>query len=524
MTKPTTRVLGSEPNSQRPNRKLDFGICRSPDNVSHWETYLVVGELKHDSAKSNTVSTWLSLASYAREIFAADGTRQRVFGFTLCNDSFRLWVFDRLGAIGSQSIEINTEEGAEEFLKALAFFVSAPDAEMGVDTSFSPEHGNKSTFDISYNSNETERVTLTKTIKNDICISGRATVIVEASLAKNDLEKQKSLPVILKHSWPYVDYDPEGEFLLKAEEANIDGVIRLHCQANFYADGKLLTVQETVRKRLNIRNGCEYNLNGISADSNHIAPASKTKLNDPAIKPFVAENETFPGDRYRQCLVLVDFGTPLVEAKSIKALLEVIKDCLEVHRNLFIKANILHRDINIGNILMTSASGPAEHFKSSATLIDLGHATLSQSVGKSGAIDRTGTKFRSIRLLRGSEYIHNTYEDDVESFFWILFWIAITYSGPEGKEAPVNQKYEKWNFMSDSELGGEKGKIVDCKEVFKTATEDFNEYFEPLSGVLSAMRDKLFPEEGIGKLMGRTLFDEVKRILEDGISKLTSRD
>lgn len=500
---PTTTVQGSEPNSQRPKRKTDFAFCRVSPKTSNtkreWSEYVIVGELKASEAKSNLTSTWLSLASYAREVFGADGTRQRVLGFTLCGDLLRIFQFDRSGAIASEPMKLNSELGALEFLKTFAYFITAPDSEIGFDTSFNTVEG-KEVIRVE-TGKETKYIRLEGTVTNHPCISGRATLIRKGTIT----EEEK--PVILKYSWPYVGEDKEAELLSKARD--IDGVVRLDCRAKFYTNGIRHTVNKVVRKGLIISNGqkCDMTLR------DHLAPSRKIDSKGPA-KPSPVMKDV-PADRERQCLVLQDFGKPIFEAESVKVLLEAVKDCLQVHRDL-VDNKILHRDVNVDNILLTPNSGSA---KSKATLIDLDHATSSDSAGPSGK-DRTGTKFRSIRLLHGTKYTEHTYEDDVESFFWVLLWIGIWYQGPGGgkKKVEANRAYEQWNYIPDTHLGGEKSRVISSAEHFADVIEeDFTEFYKPLATVMEQLRKVIF-REGV-KFKGLALFEKVKSILEDGISQ-----
>ncbi|QVM11785.1 hypothetical protein D8B26_006430 [Coccidioides posadasii str. Silveira] len=47
---------------------------------------------------------------------------------------------------------------------------------------------------------------------------------------------------------------------------------------------------------------------------------------------------------------------------------------------------------------------------------------------------------------------------DLESFFWMLFWIPIHYDGPDrGKEV---ERFERWNYMNADELADAKKGII----------------------------------------------------------------
>lgn len=49
-------------------------------------------------------------------------------------------------------------------------------------------------------------------------------------------------------------------------------------------------------------------------------------------------------------------------------------------------------------------------------------------------------------LGEGHSFMH-----DLESFFWVLFWICIHHNGPE-KESRVVPRFDKWNYADMDEL------------------------------------------------------------------------
>jgi serine/threonine protein kinase len=114
------------------------------------------------------------------------------------------------------------------------------------------------------------------------------------------------------------------------------------------------------------------------------------------------------------------------------------------------KAGFLHRDISINNILINENNNNASW---PSFLIDLDLAIKEQREGVSGAKGKTGTRaFMAIGALLGEQH---SFMHDLESFFWVLFWICIHYEGP-GQERVV-PRFDKWNFVKDmEELAGMK--------------------------------------------------------------------
>jgi Fungal protein kinase len=76
-------------------------------------------------------------------------------------------------------------------------------------------------------------------------------------------------------------------------------------------------------------------------------------------------------------------------------------------------------------------------------LIDLDLAIRTQRVGASGAKGKTGTRaFMAIGVLQGQKH---SFMHDLESFFWVFFWICIHYD--ESGEGRVNPEFDNWNIV-----------------------------------------------------------------------------
>ncbi|XP_044717944.1 kinase [Hirsutella rhossiliensis] len=109
----------------------------------------------------------------------------------------------------------------------------------------------------------------------------------------------------------------------------------------------------------------------------------------------------------------LDTFTELDGYVKISELLEALRDAMKAHKPLYLKVNILHRDISENNIIITDCKATGLM----GMLIDLDLAKELGS-GRSGARCRTGTmEFMAIEVLRG---ISHAYRHDLESFFYVL--------------------------------------------------------------------------------------------------------
>jgi len=105
---------------------------------------------------------------------------------------------------------------------------------------------------------------------------------------------------------------------------------------------------------------------------------------------------------------------------------------------MYTNHSVLHRDVSYGNILLLPA--PAH-----GVLIDF---DLAISIDHSGhsARHRTGTfDFMAADILIGNT--NHTARHDLESFFYVLLWIAIRYSRYDGKMSTRRSPYEHIIFL-----------------------------------------------------------------------------
>ncbi|KAI0653517.1 hypothetical protein C8Q70DRAFT_1059229 [Cubamyces menziesii] len=129
-------------------------------------------------------------------------------------------------------------------------------------------------------------------------------------------------------------------------------------------------------------------------------------------------------------LVVNEVGLPLKEFPNGFELVSVLTDCIEAHEEAYTKANIIHRDISVGNILLV----PWGIHPEDGRTIYRGLLTdweLSKRIGynESEARDsnRTGTwQFQSVNALR---YPTARIEiaDELESFFHVLLYCAMRF-------------------------------------------------------------------------------------------------
>ncbi|KAI5115328.1 hypothetical protein M0805_009203 [Coniferiporia weirii] len=118
-------------------------------------------------------------------------------------------------------------------------------------------------------------------------------------------------------------------------------------------------------------------------------------------------------------LVLGVVGRDLTSFKSSREMLTAIMDAIEAHGKAY-EAGILHRDISIGNIMITHDGR--------GMLIDW---DLAKPVDEDGGIryGRTGTwQFISAALLQNPRTKQHIYTDDLESFLHVVTYTSMLYT------------------------------------------------------------------------------------------------
>ncbi|KID85972.1 serine/threonine-protein kinase Sgk2 [Metarhizium guizhouense ARSEF 977] len=526
LAQPKTPLEGSTGKRSMDIGFVDSDIIYKPDTADsryRWAHILVVGELKSNPKADIASVAWIDLARYAREVLAAQDTRRFVLGFTLCGSLMRVWEFDRLGGIASEQFDINKEEGGLQFVATILGFLRMNEEMLGFDPTIVTTSGQKY-IKIERNG-QTECLIIDEVIKRAPCIAGRATTCWKAH--RND---DPHNPLVIKDSWQYVDRDEEGELLQEATEKGVTNVARYYHHETVRIRRTDDDVRNNVRKGLDVTKATNFqpkrtlpsNVGGTvsrisrkerSSSSGVKRPSSETDAALPPSKRSYSASPTKPtldvlSNRIHRRVILRDYGEPIYKASSRAALLDALEGCIEGHESLR-KAGFLHRDISINNLRVNEdKANPSWR----AFLIDLDLAVRLDREVASGAKGKTGTRaFMAIGALLGEQH---SFMHDLESFFWVLFWICVHYDGPQ-KERVV-PRFERWNYVDTEELASSKKGLIDDEEDFvKIAEENFTTYYQPLIIRVNRLRRKVFPNGERWKRPNPELYSWMRDILHE---------
>ncbi|EHK17632.1 uncharacterized protein TRIVIDRAFT_214149 [Trichoderma virens Gv29-8] len=524
-TKPKEPIIGSTA-----KRMMDIGYVgivdgdEAVDFKHHWSHVMIVGELKSSPGTDNRSGCWLHVARYAREVLAAQANRR--------------FAFDRLGGIASERFDVN--QNPLEFISSVLGFVMMNDEQLGYDPTII-KSGTQQYIEVRHDG-QAERFILDKLIFRQACIVGRATTCWKAHHDEDDGEVKKVY--VIKDSWQYPERSEEG---LMLQEATINGVKNM---AKYYHHEVVQVggIDDDIRG--NVRKGLDLTVATVSrpVDSEASSPAVSVQISNP--NSLIAGQRETPagqssnagggrkralsrvesrlhprkrrspmstqtsrndetGNRIHRRLIVQSYGKRIHEAGSPKALLAGLEDCINGHESLRREAGLLHRDISINNLMINEEE---EDPSQRGFLIDLDLAIKEARTGASGAKRKTGTRaFMAIGALRG---VQHSFMHDLESFFWVLYWICIHYDGP-GISIGATE-FEKWNYTNDRQLAWSKsGLVSDEYQFLDDAKRDFTEYYLPLLPWVNKLRKVVFPNGKPWTEPDEGLYARMKDILRE---------
>jgi hypothetical protein len=527
LAQPKTPLLGSTA-----KRSMDIGFVNDnftydpkaeKDSRYRWSHVLVPGELKSNPSADMLSIARIDLATYAREVLSAQDTRRFVLGFTLCGSLMRIWMFDRSGGIASEQFDINKD--GLQFVSTVLGFLWMSEEELGFDPTFMIANGQRF-IEIKRNSSLTERLIIDEVMKRTRCIAGRATTCWKAH-REGDPQK----PFVIKDSWQYPERDEEGHLLCEATGKDVANVARYYHHETVQVGGMDDDIQNNIRKGLDITRATNYRPGrsgltpstsasaagaprkgrsniaaGVKRSSSQAGAALPPSKRSCSVSPTKAGSDALLNRVHRR-VILRDYGKPIYKASSRSALLAALEGCIDGHESLR-KAGFLHRDISINNLMINEDDDNSW----SSFLIDLDLAIRDQRDGTSGAQGKTGTRaFMAIGALLGEPH---SFMHDLESFFWVLFWICIHYDAQGNDIRPI--RFENWNYESDDNLARSKqGEIADEEDFLKYADENFTSHYRPLVPWVNRLRKKVFPNGRRWRRLEPELYCSMKKILHD---------
>lgn len=188
-------------------------------------------------------------------------------------------------------------------------------------------------------------------------------------------------------------------------------------------------------------------------------------------------------DRFHRRVITERAGKPLIEASCPVAILTGILGALKAHESLLKKANILHRDISVENILL-------KEDESDGFLIDFDPAVDITWLAAPGAPKTDKRVFAAIGVLANEPH---SFMHDLESFFWVLFWMCHHCTAP-GEETRDMTDFKRWTLNPALEVAELKQCLVDDKSYFYGEISfSSTPYCRDLVPCIEELRNVVFP-------------------------------
>jgi len=555
-TESTSDLTGGEA-----QRQLDLFVKRRGIEASgkhDWKDVRVIGELKQ--SKWPLKKILLQLARYMRDAFTAQPTRRFIHGFFLHGTIMELWVFDRSGPYSSGEFDIHEEP--EKFIGAIVGYAMMDDEELGLDT-FTELDDTGRSITISRDAiGKEDRMQL-----NEVPFVKQRAVVCRGTTCFRSSDQAD----VVKFSWTSDKRPPEADHLRLAREKGVEGIARLIGYQRITSISELrsgLTFSSPHRFRDGTASatasfsqtqdqsfGPIQNLSISKTSSKRKRPgddggsrkrsksnSQKSKLSqqyeatqtsgEPAVSLYESDDGKY-SNRIFGCLAIAPAGRALSEftqrpqstnsvPSAIRELLTALRDAIKAHRSLYLKGNILHRDVSENNIIITN---PDETGGFTGMLIDLDLAKVLGS-GRSGARHQTGTmEFMAIEVLRG---IDHTYRHDLESFFYVLLWICARRTWEKeflcsADDRPKRNILTKWYTGSFDDIADAKKGYMHVDDFEKILIE-FPQAFNLVKPLCRKIRGILFPLLEDGALFIGTpsdppeqLYHPILKAFEDAI-------
>jgi len=492
-------------------RAMDVAFVSDPeagkDARCPLQQVLVPGELESNSATAMLSNSWLDLGRYAREVLAAQDTRRFVLGFTICGPLMSIWEFDRLGAVASEQFNINKD--GLRFLCTILGFLRMSEEKLGFDPTIG-RAGSQRFIEIERNGIK-EVLIIDELILRTPCIAGRATTCWKA----HRKEDSRKTPLVIKDSWQLIGREEEGKLLREVTDRGVTNVARYYYHDTVRVGGRTDDIWYNIRAGLDAAATTNYRLEPPSTSKpgnlrNSYGSQTDTPLplstRSCSVYPHQSSSNALPNRVHRR-VILRDYGKPIYEASSRAALLAALEGCIVGHESLR-KAGFLHGDISIYNLMVNEDK---ENPSWPSFLIDTDLATKESR----GEASPTGSKamkaFRAIGILLGEP---RCFMHDLESFFWVLFWICIHYDAPGQYTGPT--VFDSWNFEDDSSVVRSKLSTIGEESTFLKIMEgSFTSYYKPLIPWVDRLRRKIFPDGRRWKKQDPELYFSMKRILRE---------
>ncbi|KAF8641986.1 hypothetical protein AX16_009759, partial [Volvariella volvacea WC 439] len=356
----------------------------------------------------------VQLAIYARECFAAQLNRRFVYALWFTDDMLAVHQFDRSGCIWSEGIDIH--ESPELAVRWILGASSSDEVAMGFNTTIRWRGRRRYVQTLNLEQEPAEyEIDLTGEVHHSPCIVGPGFTC-----------------------WPLVGDD--GTWLMREYWRELKDP----CEEEFLVAARGLPgVAQIV----------SYEVGEKTSDLRGVKPPIKFRP-----RQFIR-------------ITVRQYGLAISQFRSPLELLQAFKDAVQGHQNLLSKG-ILHRNISCDNILLgREHCTPGDR----GILANLDRATWDYKPRNWDELWPVGScPFQSIAVIKGGNGRY-TFLDDLESFFYVLLLICVSYE-EAGKRKDPPSVLNPWYHTDRHVSSASKSKLL------RSFDEHFPQHISPYFG------------------------------------------
>ncbi|KAM5476769.1 hypothetical protein MauCBS54593_000039 [Microsporum audouinii] len=422
----------------------------------------------------------LGFCDLAMSVFAARPDRRFLHAFRIYNSTMETWTFDRAGAYSGELF--NIVEEPDRFRNIVAGYMSMDDDRLGLN-SFLQQDDQGAFLELKEQNQPSVRrlyVDEDAFVRQDYLVGPGTTCF------KARIPALRGQEMVVKFAWNRNEGSAERRLLQFANEKNIWGILKLEG----YQD---LGDIACLRQGLRFGRPYEFSLHLETKESDNFQNLPGSTPKSPLLRQvssgIVEHGKEFQFDNLKfECIVTSPLGRPLSTFSSPSELMTVLRDIIKALRSLYVKANILHRDVSPQNIII-APNNNQDPGAPIGMLIDLDLALdLSNLPSERRLVGSEG--FMAIGILGGDDH---TYRHDLESVFYVFLWMAICRNGVTPDNIPNTSRLHLWCGTDFLASFHSKRKDMQLTEFSKLAEEEFTEHFKPYLPLAMTIHQLLFP-------------------------------